>query len=408
MRVLHLSTYAGSTGAGRAAYSLHQALRGAGVDSQMLVASSAVREPGITELGGRSQVRWRLAQRADRALWNLQRSANSSWRSPAYFGASLREHIDRVDPDVINLHWVTNGFLTVEDIGRLGRPVVWSMYDMWPFSGAEHYGSLTTRIRDGYNPGNRPAGDAGVDLDRWTWQRKKQHWRVPMHMVAASRWLEELTHESALLRDWPVSRIPHAVDDSVFVPGDAQAARTYWGLDSDKPTIAFLASAGLGDHRKGGDVLLQALHIMRTAGEDFQTLIAGPKTSDVPRGVGDVRWVESLRSDTELCAFYQAASAVAVPSREDTMPLVALEAQMCGVPVVASDVGGLPDAVDDQVSGALVPAGDPDALAKALAGVVHRGSAEQPRQTRDRAYSLWSFAAVGKQYEQLYLTAMSE
>lgn len=407
MRVLHISTYAGASGAGRAAYNLHKALQGQGVDSQMLVASSAVQEPEIIELAGALRMRWRLAQRADRALWNLQRSSNTTWRSPAYFGMDLRKEIDRLDPDVINLHWVTNGYMTIKGIGRLERPVVWSLYDMWPFSGSEHYGSSLTRVREGYQKGNRPDGDTRVDIDRWCWNRKYRSWRTPMEVVAASRWSQRSAQSSALLGQWPTSLIHHAVDDRVFTLGETHAARERWGLAPDLPTVAFIASAGLGDHRKGGDVLLAALQRMKDRCAQFQVLIVGPRTANISPELTGITWVDGVSDDRDLRSLYSTASVVVVPSREDTLPLVALEAQMCGVPVVASDVGGLTDAVKPGVSGDLVPVGDPAALADALTWVISKGVGDPAERIRERAVALWSYQAVGTQYTQVYARAAS-
>ena len=407
MRVLHISTYAGSTGAGRAALNVHAALQRQGLDSRMLVASASVRDPEIIELTDGSRTRWRLSQRADRALWNLQRSSNTTWRSPAYFGVDLRKEIDRIDPDVINLHWVTNGFMTIKAIGKLDRPVVWSLYDMWPFSGSEHYGSSSPRVRYGYRRSNRPTGDGLLDLDRWCWQRKVRSWRTPMEIIAASTWSLNLAQDSALLGTWPMSQVPHAIDERVFTPGDAQAARRRWGLEPDVPVVAFIASAGLGDHRKGGDVLLQALDRLQGSGVDFQILIVGPRTANVPEGSAHVTWVPVVETDTDLQSIYSAATVLAVPSREDTMPLVALEAQMCGVPVVASDVGGLADAVDPGVAGALVPAEDPRALADALGRALQDEPPGQAQHIRDRAAGLWSYEVVGRKYAQVLARAAS-
>ena len=407
MRVLHISTYAGSTGAGRAAHNVHRALQRHGFDSRMLVASSSVQEPEITELTDGSRMRWRLAQRADRAVWNLQRSSNTTWRSPACFGVDLRKEIDRIDPDVINLHWVTNGFMTIEAIGKLDRPVVWSLYDMWPFSGSEHYGSSTTRMRDGYQRVNRPVGDSLLDIDRWCWQRKVRSWRAPREIIAASTWSLDMARASALLGEWPMTQIPHAVDERVFTLGDARKARRRWGLEPDMPVIAFIASAGLGDHRKGGDVLLQALDRLQASAIDFQILIVGPRTANVPAGSAHTMWVPVIENDTDLQDIYSAATVLAVPSRQDTMPLVALEAQMCGVPVVASDVGGLADAVDPGVSGALVPAEDPEALADALGQALQEDSPNKAQGIRDRAAGLWSYEVVGSKYAQVLARAAS-
>ena len=154
LRVLHVSTYATNGGAARAASALNSAMKVEGIDSSILTA------------GG---VKFRIASELDRRLWKLQKSEVTTWRSPAFFRSLDAETLNQFPADVINLHWVTDGFLSVEEIGKITKPVVWSMYDMWPFCGTEHYGvnSPHARWRTGYSTTNRPSTESGVDLDRW-------------------------------------------------------------------------------------------------------------------------------------------------------------------------------------------------------------------------------------------------
>ena len=109
LRVLHLSTYAGGGGAGRAAAALNEALQKAGVDSRFISAHGT---------------RFKAARAADRALWRLQRSATKTWRSPARFGSLSASEINESSADVVNLHWVTDGFMSIEEIGKIDRKSV--------------------------------------------------------------------------------------------------------------------------------------------------------------------------------------------------------------------------------------------------------------------------------------------
>ncbi len=212
-RVLHLSTYASNGGAARAATALDSALRGIGVESRLLTATGA---------------KFRVTRELDRQLWRLQRSPVATWRSPARFGSLKATEINASSADVVNLHWVTDGFMSVEEIGKITKPVVWSLYDMWPFCGSEHYGvdQPDARWRTGYTRENRPIYESGWDLDRDTWERKRQHWSN-FHVVPASSWLTEAVRQSALMSHWPITRIPHAVDARTFSPMDKIAAREH-------------------------------------------------------------------------------------------------------------------------------------------------------------------------------------
>ena len=198
-KVLHLSTYASNGGAGRAASSLHNAMLDEGIDSTLLTAHGT---------------RFRAASELDRTLWRLQSSPHITWRSPARFGSMSATTINTLGFDIVNLHWVTDGFLSVEQIGRIASPVVWTMHDMWPFTGTEHYTADVSdpqrpstaprpRWEAGFTATNRPSDETGFDIDRWTWNRKRVHWTRAPHLVPVSTWLQGLAGRSALAADWP-------------------------------------------------------------------------------------------------------------------------------------------------------------------------------------------------------------
>ena len=390
LRVAHLTTYAANGGAARAATGLHRAMLRRGVDSRL-----------VTAHGTRAN----LARAADRQLWRLQRSPVITWRSPARFGSMSSAEIDVMGVDIVNLHWVTDGFLSVEAIGGITTPRVWSMYDMWPFTGTEHYGvdAEDARWRVGYQHANRPDAESGVDLDRRTWERKRAHWS-PMPMVPASRWLESATRSSALMGNWPVTRIPHVVDESVFAPMPRVHAGASWGVGDEGAVITFLASAGVTDHRKGVDLLHAALPAVVAAVGPVTVLVVGPQgTVNSPEGVTIV-WTGPLSTDQDLRRAYSASDVVAVPSREDNMPLTAMEAQSSGRSVVAFGIGGLPDIVEHNETGFLAAAGDIAGLSEGLVQAIE-GARSQDRwgdAARERAISIWSTVPVVDGYLDLY------
>ena len=83
------------------------------------------------------------------------------------------EQINRSDADIINLHWVQREMISIKDISRINKPIVWTLHDMWAFCGAEHY-TPDLRWREGYTPYNRPSYEFGFDINYWTWKRKKK------------------------------------------------------------------------------------------------------------------------------------------------------------------------------------------------------------------------------------------
>ena len=108
--------------------------------------------------------------------------------------------------------------MSIEDIGRIPKPVIWTLHDMWAFCGAEHYADCSddARWRVGYQKSNRPVIDTGIDINRYIWMRKKKSWDKPMHIVSPSQWLAACARESIILKDMPVTVIPNVLDTLYF------------------------------------------------------------------------------------------------------------------------------------------------------------------------------------------------
>lgn len=395
LKVLHLSTTgADGGGAGRAAAALNAAMQQQGVDSHLRTAAG---------------LRFQLAQRADRQLWRLQRSPIKTWRSPARFGSLSAHEIDASDADIVNLHWVTNGFLSIGEIGRITKPIVWSLYDMWAFCGTEHYGvdSPDARWRTGYTTTNRPAHESGIDIDRRAWQSKRRHWHAAP-VVAASTWLTHAVGNSALMGSWPTTRIPHVIDTDSFTPITAEQARDRLGIDHRGPMVLFLSSGGTHDQRKGFDLLDQALAEVLQNAPDLRLLVVGPKDERRTHAGGvPIIWFGSVSTNEQLRDLYSAADVTAVPSREDNMPLTAMEAQSCGRPVVAFRVGGLADIVDHGKTGHLAEPRDTKGLAQGLIEALNEAGPTWGAQARLRAEHLWSPRVVVCEYLKVYEQALA-
>ena len=150
-------------------------------------------------------------------LCKTLRTQNPIIHSPAILPYHWVKRINASDADVVHLHWVQGEMLSIADMGRIQKPIVWTLHDMWAFCGAEYY-TEEFRWREGYRRDNRPAYESGFDLNRWTWQRKRKHWQRPMHIVTPSTWLGECVRDSMLMREWPVDIVSYPIDLTRWFP----------------------------------------------------------------------------------------------------------------------------------------------------------------------------------------------
>ncbi|HRH76397.1 MAG TPA: glycosyltransferase, partial [Cellvibrionaceae bacterium] len=187
-------------GAARAATRLHRALnQNEDVDSRMVVAERLDDDYTIEELdkGVPGKLNAMFKAGIDGLPRRLAWNADSTPRSAGWAAKLTAKAVDSNASDIAHLHWINGGFLSVEEIGKITKPIVWTFHDMWPFCGAEHLAPDTenARWKVGYN---RPNEIKGFDFDRWTWKRKKAHWLKPFHIVAPSSWMAECVSNSEM------------------------------------------------------------------------------------------------------------------------------------------------------------------------------------------------------------------
>ena len=411
MKVFQLNYSDINGGAARAAYRIHHALRSSGIDSQMLVNRASAGDwtvQGPTGQGAKAM--GRIRPQLAKPLRALLRTGNPIIHSPAIVSSTWPQRLNASDADVVHLHWVQGEMLSVEDIGRIRKPILWTLHDMWAFCGAEHY-TDDLRWRESYRPGNRPAHESGFDLNRHTWQRKRKHWRRPIHIVCPSQWLADCVKASALMAEWPVSVVPNPLDTDLWRPIEQRLARELLGLPHGAPLLLFGAMGGGNDPRKGFDLLLAALKQLRAEPnlQELQLVVFGQLAPREPPELGfPIHYTGHLHDDLSLRTLYSAADLLAVPSRQEAFGQTASEAHACGTPVVAFRTGGLPDIVDHQRTGYLAQPFDPYDLAAGIRWVLADPSRRQAlgHAARERAVQLWNPARVAGLYAEVYRQAM--
>ena len=406
MKVFHLNYSDIIGGAARAAYRIHHALRDEGVESIMWVDRAQAGDWTVhSQMGKFGKVMGRVRPHMGSLLTKTLRTQLPIIHSPAILPSNWVKRINQSDADVVHLHWIAGEMLSIADIGRIEMPIVWTLHDMWAFCGAEHY-TEGFRWREGYRRDNRPAHESGFDLNRWTWERKRKHWKRPMHIVTPSQWLGDCARASVLMRDWPLSVIPNCLDTERWQPLDQTLARELLGLPRDVPLLLFGAMGGGRDPRKGFDLLAAALEHLRGEISGLELVVFGQLAPSSPPDLGfPVHYTGHLHDDLSLRALYSAADALVVPSRQDNLPNTAVEAQACGRPVVAFDVGGLPDIVEHQRTGYLARAFDVADLAAGLRWVLGQTAAPRDdlrQHTRAQAVARFSNAVVAEKYLTMY------
>ena len=408
LKITHLAYSDAPGGASNAVYRLHRALRAAGTDSTVVVNEATrgdwtVCGPVGMEATASAWWRPRLATLLKKGL----RAENAG--SLAIIPSRWHEILNRSDSDIIHLHWINAEMMSVKDIGRIEKPLVWTLHDMWAFNGTGHCPD-GERWREGYRRDNRPSGTKGFDLDRWAWKRKLKHWRHPMHIVTPSRWLAACAGESRLMGEWPVTVVPNALDTDLWSPIDKRQARELLRLPQDKQLLLFGAMGGGHNRLKGFDLLLDALDHLRGEIDGLQLVIFGQLAPKTPPNPGfPVHYTGRLHDELSLRIVYSAADVLVNPSRREAFGQTASEAHACGTPAVVFNNSGLVDIVQHQKTGYLAQAFDTLDLARGIQWVLKEQASSNrlSENARNHAVKHFSYPVVAAQYLDVYRQALT-
>ena len=414
MKVLQISTEDNSGGASRSAYRLHQALLQENVDCDMRVLTHQTANSRV--IGGRAprtfmqKVQGRLEQKLREFSTRNWHTDNPILHSFGQMSGGIVDELNQCNADILNLHWVSK-LLSIGDIGRIQKPIVWTLHDMWPFCGGEHYTPdfADARFRVGYQENNRPTSERGPDLNRRAWQEKREAWQdQAFTFVSPSQWLAECVENSALFNDRKISThvIANPLDtEHVWRPIPKLGARQLLGLSPDKRYL-LAGSAGGMSYNKGEDLLPQLMaQLEGVAPGEIELLIFGRyQPTATENWPCKVHWMGFVRDDAVMAMMYSAVDVMIVPSRQDNLPNTAIEAQACGTPVAAFNLGGLPDIIEHEQTGWLAPPFEVENLAKGVLWMLQDATriATLSEASRILALKRYSPSAVVRQYLNVY------
>lgn len=397
MKILHISQTDNGSGAGRAAYRIHQSLLKLGHDSNMLVANKRTDDPKVSGLQRTGLSMARLREWSEARNGRRLSADSKSLFSPAYWSQlDFSKNAKVLSADVIVLYWVNGGFLAPESLALLRKPLVWRLSDVWPLTGGCHYPGECERysVNCGQCPQLRIPSE--WDASRRLWLRKYKAWlSLDLTIAAPSNWMANLARKSSLFGERRIEVVPTGIDLSVYCLHDKSAARQRFNIPQDQLVIAFGALDSIGDSRKGYEQLNAVL--LRIAASPLASrvlaLIFGRwQLPDESLPITS-QFLGRLDHDQDLAEAYSAADIVIVPSLEDNLPNVALEAIACGLPVCGFDVGGMSDIVRNGWNGVLAPRLDNTKLADGIITILSDDSrrkkmAENARKHAEQHFSL--------------------
>lgn len=413
MRVLIVNTSEKSGGAAVAARRLMEALNNNGVKARMLVRDKQTDDINVVGLGHGVRRQWHFLWERWRIFCSLHFSRTHLFElDTACSGNDITSLREFKEADVIHLHWVNQGMLSLRGIRKIlasGKAVVWTMHDAWPSTGICHLTMGCSRYKTGCGQCKYlPGGGSDNDLSARVWRRKKQTLAAGhVHFVACSRWLAGDAKASALLRGQRIDSIPNPIDIRLFHPEERMKARMENNLPADKRIILFVSQRATNPN-KGIGYLIEACRLMAKERpamlEDTCVAVLGGHADDVagllPFQVVPLGYVSDER---RMVSLYSAADVFVLPSLSENLPNTIMESMACGVPCVGFNVGGIPEMIDHMKNGYVARYRDASDLARGLLWTLTEADPEQlGRNAVAKVSAQYSQQRVAMRYIEIY------
>ncbi|MTI88132.1 MAG: glycosyltransferase [Balneolaceae bacterium] len=414
MKVLHLSAYDISGGAARAAYRIHCGLRNLDIDSRMWVQYKLSKDPTVKAIYGNhklGKLYSHLRPLFNKYLQRFQQSTNSVYHSANLLPSGLHRKINRSDIDIVHLHWINSEMISISEIIKIEKPVIWTLHDMWAFCGSEHYDDERNpgRYLEGYYSKNRPEDYQGLDVDKLVWRAKKKAWQDHanrLNFVVPSQWMAECFKKSELFKDGSVSVIHNGLDLSVFRSHKPDNARDILGLPDNKKIILFGAMDATSNPIKGYEKLNEAIQCLKKEYEDLSNLLFvvvgnDTKMEEYDDGV-HFRYMGTIQDNITLSLIFSAANLSVVPSRMEAFGQMASESLACGTPVVAFNATGLKDIIDHKKNGYLAEPYSSQQLADGIRWVLQNEGTGLRENACEKSVSKFDIKDVSREYLNKY------
>lgn len=415
-KVVHVSAFANG-GAGIAAYRLHKAMLNAGGASSFICKDNSPftgRDRVFITNKEQFSLPQRIVSRIKRNL--LMPLRINGFNDSEYYGHRLNKiksalHCEiatlpfsafRVEnhplvqqADIVHLHWVSEFINYPTFFRKLNKPVVWTMHDMNPVKGLFHYHNDEVRNK-------AVSGNLNKEIESI---KKKIINRFSKNLVAVtpSRWLQEEVENSDVLVGRKVATIPNTLNTSVFNLKSKAELRNEMGIPLEH-TVFLFVSQTLDNDRKGFDLLNDALAGIDPIGKTM--VIVGQKSVDFTNNNFNCVYTGFVEGDNHLSKFYSVADAFILPSREDNLPNVMLEAMACGTPVISFNVGGMKEIIQDGFNGLKAYETTAQALSKVIDAFINTKEQYNSINISEFSKNKFSEKIVTDQYFKIYDTVL--
>ncbi|WP_037287219.1 glycosyltransferase family 4 protein [Saccharibacillus sacchari] len=409
MKIIHFTSGEISGGAARGALFLHEALKKEGLDSVFFVGhqDALISHPNGAYPTSEKSIMMKRYRNVVFEKFMLKEYDHSAQDLFSLGTGTFDREIVEISKvaDIVHLHWINNQMLSIEAISQIRVPIIWTLRDMWPFTGGCHYSKGCNQYTKGCGNCILLKSPSTKDPTYWTYQQKLAHLSRNIYPVALSAWLQECAAQSRLFAQNDVQMIPNCIDINTFTAFAKEEMQSKLDLPSGKKIILFGAVNSFSDERKGFGLLKRALLDMPNK-HRYHLVTFGDSNDGVVADMGySFTNFGRVSSDFLLAQIYSAAHVFVAPSIEEAFGKTIAEAMACGTPVVAFNATGPRDIISNLVNGYLAEPFSTNDLINGIEWITGLEPFEAQKlgeHARKQVCEQYSQSVIARKYMELY------
>jgi glycosyltransferase involved in cell wall biosynthesis len=265
------------------------------------------------------------------------------------FTGKLPLSIDEINKfDILHLHWINNGYFNLNNLNEIKIPIVWTIRDMWPFTGGCHYSLKCEKFYEECKkcPSIKYL-KLGEDKIKNLFFKKSIIYRnKKINFVSISRWLEGEMKKSKLLKDQKIFQIYNSVDNKNFFPENLKDSRKELNLPDNK-FIILIGSQNFNDKIKDNNKIEE---ILKKLDNKFFIISFG----NVKKKIKGIKNFGFIRDKKILRKIYSSANLFVSFAKQEAFGKTIVESIMCNTPVLAKDNLSSSEIIDHKLNGYLI------------------------------------------------------
>jgi len=303
--------------------------------------------------------------------------------------SNIHEYINNSSYDIINLHWINNEMISSKEISKIKKTLFWTFHDMWPLLGSEHY-----KIKKKKNLLSRFFRYVNFS-DFIKFNKQKYFSKTDIKIILPSIWLKKEVLKNKNFKKKKIKVIRNPIDTSFWKITRSKKIK-------NKIKLLFVAVNPYRDPRKG---FLSVYEELKKLDAEIHIIGANSVNIDLPKNFINLGYISNK---IKLRKIYNSSDALIIPSKQDNLPNVALEAMACGLPIVSSINSGLREIIKNNFNGKILKKFDLDNLQKTCNWLKKNREIKKKKLIRNFCINKFSYTTISKNYLKFYKEVLIE